>query len=64
VFLELNGVRITAASNGDVYEFVMGPAAGHHEVDEIARQLESLATGGLSARRAVGRRSCCRLIWW
>lgn len=45
VFLELNGVPITDASNDDVYQFVIEVAAGHHEVDEIASQLESLATG-------------------
>jgi len=39
VFLELNGVDPTAATNDDVYDFVMTVAAGHLEVDEIASGL-------------------------
>ena len=42
VFLELNGVRITRASDDDVYDLVMRVAAGHQEVDEIAEALRSL----------------------
>lgn len=45
VFLELNGVAITDASNDDVYEFVIAVAAGEHEVDDIAHQLRALASG-------------------
>ena len=36
VFLELNGVSASHASNDDVYEMVIGVAAAHHDVDEIA----------------------------
>jgi death-on-curing protein len=42
VFLELNGVRTTKVSDDDVYAFVMRVAAGKHEVDELAGQLERL----------------------
>ena len=42
VFLEINGVRVTHVSNDAVYDFVMGVAAGHAEVGEIAAQLQSL----------------------
>jgi death-on-curing protein len=42
VFLELNGVDVAAASNEDVYEFVMTVAAGHLEVDDIAARLQQV----------------------
>jgi death-on-curing protein len=42
VFLEINGVEITAASNDDIYELVIDVAADHHSVDEIAAALQSL----------------------
>jgi death on curing protein len=46
VFLELNGVPITDASNDEVYEFVMDVAAGHLDVDEVAARLGALTAGG------------------
>jgi death on curing protein len=44
VFLELNGVAVTQIPNDDVYRFVLGVAAGNHAVDELAAQIEHLAT--------------------
>ena len=41
VFLELNGVGATAASNDDVYELVIAIAAGNHEIDHVAALLRS-----------------------
>ena len=41
VFLELNGVEATAASNDDVYELVIAIAAGNHEIDHVAAMLRS-----------------------
>lgn len=43
VVLELNGIDVTRISNDDVYRFVMGVAAGSHEVDELAAELQRLA---------------------
>ncbi len=43
VFLELNGVATGHASNEDVYEFVMGVAAGERGIEEIAAGLRTLA---------------------
>jgi len=43
VFLDINGVEITSASNDDVYELVMGVAAGSQDVDGIAAELRRLA---------------------
>lgn len=42
VFLELNDLPISQASNDDVYEFVLSVASGSPEVDEIAEQLRGL----------------------
>lgn len=42
VFLELNGVGITAASNDDVYRLVMRVASESPEVEDIAPWLRSL----------------------
>ncbi|MGH9042074.1 MAG: hypothetical protein ACRDZ3_17785 [Acidimicrobiia bacterium] len=42
MFLELNGVTITGASNDDVYELVMEVAGGHPAVEEIAVRLRDL----------------------
>lgn len=42
VFLELNDIPISQASNDDVYEFVLSVASGSPEVDEIAEQLQGL----------------------
>jgi death-on-curing protein len=39
VFLELNGVDATTASNDDVYDFVMGVAARQQSVTAIAKGL-------------------------
>ncbi len=45
VFLEINRVEVVGLSNDDVYDLVMGVAAGSHEVDEIAAALRAgLAT--------------------
>ena len=49
VFLELNGVAVAGASNDDVYELVVGVAAGHHSVEEVAALLREVVDG--SARR-------------
>jgi death on curing protein len=43
VFLELNGVSPTQASNDDVYELVMKVAAGETPLEEIAAHLRRLA---------------------
>lgn len=43
VFLEINGIDVTAASNDAVVEVVMEVAAGDHDVDAIARLLHTLA---------------------
>lgn len=42
VFLDLNGIDPTAASNEDVYDLVINVAAEPIEVDELARQLEAI----------------------
>ena len=43
VFLELNGVATEHATDDDVYEFVVGIAAGDHTIEEIAEGLRALA---------------------
>ena len=43
VFLELNGVSVTAAPNDDVYELVMRVAAEEVSVEEIADLLRELS---------------------
>ncbi|HVL07259.1 MAG TPA: type II toxin-antitoxin system death-on-curing family toxin [Acidimicrobiales bacterium] len=43
VFLELNGVPTHRASNDDVYEFVVGIAAGARTIEQIAQALRVLA---------------------
>jgi death on curing protein len=45
VFLSINGVDATAASNDDVYDLVIEVAAGSLPVEEIARRL-----GGILAK--------------
>lgn len=45
VFLEINGVRVTAIPNEDVYTFVIEVAAGAHEVSELAAELQRLIEG-------------------
>jgi death-on-curing protein len=42
VFLELNGVATHAAPNDDVYEFVIGIAAGAGTIEQIAEGLRVL----------------------
>ena len=42
VFLELNGVAATDASNDDVYDLVIGAAAGNDSVEEIATAIRAL----------------------
>ena len=42
VFLELNGVTVTGITNDDVYDLVMGVAAGNREVQEIASRIRDL----------------------
>lgn len=42
VFLDLNGIDPTTASNEDVYDLVMNVAADPIEVAELARQLEAI----------------------
>ena len=43
VFLELNGVTTQHATNDDVYEFVVGIAAGAGRIEETAEGLRALA---------------------
>jgi death-on-curing protein len=45
VFLSLNDVDVTRATNDAVYEFVMAVASGNHDVPTLARQLERLTIG-------------------
>ena len=42
VFLELNGVEVTAISNNDVYDLVIDVAADHADVEQIAGELRRL----------------------
>lgn len=42
VFLEVNGIPISEASNDSVYELVLSVASGSPEVQEIAQQLQGL----------------------
>jgi death-on-curing protein len=42
VFLEINGASVASASNDDVYELVIGVAAGGTALDDLARRLEQL----------------------
>lgn len=43
VFLELNGIEIHRASNDDVYQFVIGVAAGAQTLGHISEELRALA---------------------
>jgi death-on-curing protein len=45
VFLELNGVVATSASNADVYELVMTVAAESQTIEAIATSLRTLVEG-------------------
>ena len=42
VFLELNGHPATSAGNDGVYELVIGVAAGHRSISDIACELQQL----------------------
>jgi death-on-curing protein len=44
VFLELNGVGITKASNSDVYDFVIDVATNNQTIHHIADDLQKLST--------------------
>jgi death-on-curing protein len=44
VFLELNGITVTAVGNDDVYELVMDVASTSVDVGEIAERLRQLTT--------------------
>ena len=44
VFLEINGIEISRASNDDVYDLVIDVAAGQPTIDTIAERLRQLAT--------------------
>lgn len=43
VFLEINGIEISRAGNGDVYDLVIDVAAGQPTIDDIAARLRELA---------------------
>ena len=43
VFLEINGIEISRASNDDVYDLVIDIAAGEPTVDTVAERLRQLA---------------------
>lgn len=45
VFLEINGVRASTATNDDVYDFVMEVASGHSEISQIADGLRRIVRG-------------------
>lgn len=45
VFLELNGVKATRASNDGVYDLVMDVAAHQREVEDIAKGLRAVVRG-------------------
>jgi death-on-curing protein len=42
VFLDINRIDISVASNDEVYELVMDIAAGNHTVAEVAKRLSTL----------------------
>ena len=44
VFLEINAIEISRASNDDVYDLVIDVAAGQPTVDTIAERLRQLVT--------------------
>ena len=44
VFLQINGIEISGATNDDVYDLVIDVAAGQPTVDSIAERLRQLAT--------------------
>lgn len=44
VFLEINGVKISGASNNDVYDLVIEVASSQPTIEAIAERLRQLAT--------------------
>lgn len=44
VFLEINAIEVSRASNDDVYDLVIDVAAGRPTIDAIAKRLQQLAT--------------------
>jgi len=42
VFLDMNGIDLSAASNTDIYRPVMKVAEGDHTVEEVAQRLSAL----------------------
>ena len=46
VFLELNGVKASRASNDDVYEFVMWVAASSPDLEDITTRLRQIVRPG------------------
>ncbi len=44
VFLEINGIKISRASNDEVHDLVIDVAAGRPTIDAIAERLQQLAT--------------------
>jgi death-on-curing protein len=46
VFLDLNGVDPTFATNDDVVKLVVGVAAGHAEISELAARLRTIIDAG------------------
>ena len=44
VFLEINGIEVSRASNDKVYDLVIEVAAGRPTIDSIAERLQQLAT--------------------
>ena len=52
VFLELNGVKASRASDDDIYEFVVWVAASNPDLDDIATRLRRVVQPGRLQRRA------------
>lgn len=46
VFLELNGCSVAAASNDDVFDFVMNVASGQADLTQISARLETFHVPG------------------
>ncbi len=44
VFLEINGIKISEASNDDVYDLVIDVAAKRPTIEAVAERLQQLAT--------------------
>ena len=44
-FLEINDIDVSAASNDDVYDFVISVVVDHQEIAEIAEQLRAIISG-------------------